>query len=360
MNLADNNKYSVLPLFQILNILLFCFLYLQPVSAEFLLFGDIMAFVRSDPKSDKELDNNDVLPNATLFYSGEIGKTRLLAEYTVDDQKTHLGRAKLGWDLADTHTVWLGRLHNPGSYWRSQNHHGAYLQATISRPALSEFEASGGILPAHMSGVLFDGTYTQGEGSWRYLLGAGFGPRLSSSGLVAPKIIAGSRGEHDSSLAFRTGWSPDSIFTNELGFFISRNHLASDFGGVKEVEQFYGGFYINWEIDRLSIISETYYISNEIHQRSSTVRDSFSNAYFQMGYQFSERWRINGRIEQSWGSEGDAYLSLFSNFAYQRRILALRYDFTHQQALKFELERAHQQSNHSYNQGSIQWSIVFP
>lgn len=345
---------------RILLILLLCCLCLQPVFAEFLFFGDLGAQLRSAPKDINDQDKNDLISKVTLFYSAKIFKTRVLIEYTADDEEQHLGRAKLGWDLGTRDTFWLGRLHNPSSYWRSQNHHGGYLQTTISRPAISEFEEKGGIIPAHLSGALIDGRYARGDGAWHYFVGAGFSPTFGEPGLEAPKIFSGSRGAHDTSLSLRVGWLPDTVVTNEVGFFVSRNHLDSDIAGIVEIEQLYGGIYFNWEIERFSLLSEAYYIGNEIYQSPTPVRDGFANVYLQLGYTLNNALALNGRIEQSWGNQGDAYLAYFPSFVYQKRVLSLRYDVVRSHALKFEFERSHRQSGYSYNQASIQWSFVFP
>ena len=340
--------------------LLLCLFSLPSPRAEILLFGDLAGFTRSDPKTATDADKNDLVPRATLFYSGKFGKTRLLAEYTIDDQDSHLGRAKLGRELGEDQVLWLGRLHNPTSYWRSQFHHAAYLQATISRPAISEFESSGGVIPSHLSGLSLEGLSARGEGGWRYLVAGGFGPTFENSGLEMPKILSGSRGEHDSTLALRLGWLPDSLSGNEAGLFASRNHLASRIAGINEVEQVFGGVYLNREFGRLSLLSEFYYVSNELYQSSVSVRDSFTSGYLQAGYQFNRSWQLSGRAEQSWGWRDDAYLAWFPEFIYQRRVLAVRYELARHHALKLELDRSHHYSGHAYNQAGIQWTFVFP
>jgi len=342
MNFPRNNRFGVSSqrlksVVCRMALTLLCCLCLQPVFAEFLLFGDLGMQLRSDPKDSNDQDKSDLIPMATLFYSGKLGQTRILAEYTVDDDEQHLGRAKLGWDLGDSDTLWLGRLHNPSSYWRSQNHHGGYLQATISRPAISH-----------------------GDGGWRYFVGAGFSPTFTESGLDTPKIFSGSRGAHDTSLSMRVGWMPDTVQSNEVGFFLSRNHLDSEVTGMDEVEQMYGGIYFNWTIDRFTFLSEAYYIGSEIYQSSGKVRDAFTNAYLQAGYALNNVLLLNGRLEQSWGNQDDVYLARFPSFVYQRRILSLRYDIARHHALKFEFERAHRQSGFHYNQLGIQWSFVLP
>lgn len=366
MNFLRNNRFEISSqrlapsVFRAALVLLLCCLQLQPVFAELLLFGDLGAQLRSDPKDSDDLDKSDLIPKATLFYSGQIGRTRILAEYTADNDDQHLGRAKLGWELGDSDTIWLGRLHNPSSYWRSQNHHGGFLQPTISRPAITEFEEKGGVVPAHLSGALVEGLYARGDGGWRYFAGAGFSPTFIDSGLDAPKIFSGSRGAHDSSLSFRVGWLPDTLAENEVGFFVSRNHIDSDIVGMDEVEQVYGGMYFNWKTGGFTFLSEAYYVGNEIYQTSENIRDGFANAYLQAGYGLNNALQLNARLEQSRGNQDDAYLARFPTFVYQRRLVSLRYDFTRHHALKLEFEHAHRQSGYGYNQLGIQWSFVLP
>ncbi len=366
MNSSCTSQLSVFPriysssMYRMALMLLFCCLCLRPAFAEFLLFGDFAAQLRSAPKDSDDLDKNDLIPKATLFYSGKIGRTRVLAEYTADDEDQHLGRAKLGWDLGDSGIIWLGRLHNPSSYWRSQNHHGGFLQTTISRPAITEFEEKDGVVPAHLSGVLVEGMHARGDGGWRYFAGAGFSPTFTESGLETPEIFSGSRGAHDTSLSLRIGWLPDTVLDDEVGFFISRNHIDSEVLGMDEVEQVYGGMYFNWEAGGVTFLSEAYYVGNEIYQPSGNVRDGFANAYLQAGYGLNSGVLLNARLEQSWGNQDDAYLARFPAFVQQRRLVSLRYDIARHHALKLEFEHAHRQSGYRYNQLGIQWSFVLP
>lgn len=86
-----------------------------------------------------------------VLYSYLNGRFRLLGEYELE-----LERFQLGWQGGEKSTGWLGRFHRPSRHWNTIYHHGQFLQTTISRPFLEQFEDHGGVVPTHSTGLLFE------------------------------------------------------------------------------------------------------------------------------------------------------------------------------------------------------------
>jgi hypothetical protein len=57
-------------------------------------------------------------------------------------------------------------MHTPLGYWNQYYHHGAWFQATATRPEMYLFEDDGGILPVHEIGIEASGTAGLGPSTW--------------------------------------------------------------------------------------------------------------------------------------------------------------------------------------------------
>jgi hypothetical protein len=93
-----------------------------------------------------------------LLFSGDLEKSiKMTAETAVEVGENN----QIGIDLERLHLRWTwhgfwieaGRSHTDLGYWNLAYHHGKWLQPTISRPRIVEFEDSGGLLPIHWIGV---------------------------------------------------------------------------------------------------------------------------------------------------------------------------------------------------------------
>ena len=93
-----------------------------------------------------------------LLFSGDLEKSiKMTAEAAVEvGQDNQIGidleRLHLRWT---SHGFWIeaGRSHTDFGYWNLAYHHGKWLQLTIARPRIVQFEDSGGLLPIHWIGV---------------------------------------------------------------------------------------------------------------------------------------------------------------------------------------------------------------
>src|SRR4249920_193305 len=123
-------------------------------------FADVGAGTRSPNNPD--LHGADV-GSLDFYLTPELGeRTRSLFELnfkmsTTGALVTALERIQLGYQLADATTLWLGRFHTPYGYYNTAFHHGQQISTSLRRPKLVEFEASGGVLPAHTVGLWLAG-----------------------------------------------------------------------------------------------------------------------------------------------------------------------------------------------------------
>lgn len=95
-------------------------------------------------------------------------------EYVLDVERVLIRFRPRDWFSAQA-----GRFHTSLGYWNTAFHHGEYLQTSIGRPRMFDFEDDDGILPVHMIGPRFTGTVVLGdEVEFRYFVefGNGRGP----------------------------------------------------------------------------------------------------------------------------------------------------------------------------------------
>jgi len=339
--------------------LLFVFLlYALPslVTAQGLIFIDFIALERDGLEPTSDLANSDFIPQATLFYSGEIKGIKLLAEYLANDVKSQFGRLQVGFALSPSHNIWLGRTDNPANYWRDQYHHGGWLQPTITRPGIAEFEVAGGIIPSHTTGIMLEGgSALLNNQNFGYIITAGYGPQLDQDGLQVPDLSLPNRGTHNASYAFRSFYKFDAAaHGNEIGFTGALSHIAAKQQTFTEVEQWLAGAYINWHIGDLTISDTMDDAGNEI------ADDHFHNAYIQGVYALTTQWNIYARAEDTSGIGDSTYLVNFPKFIRKRNMAGINYNLTRNQTIKLEIDRSERLSGDTYNQLTFQWSFVYP
>lgn len=145
---------------------------------EFLLFPEVTAFHHSPVVNDYGVKPHGLQPAASLFVTSTSGAFRFLGEVLLSDQERELERFQLGYQLNASRTLWLGRFHSPIGYWNSSYHHGSHLQTSIMRPALIDYEDEGGVIPSHISGLLWDQHISRGVGELRWIAAVGAAPEL--------------------------------------------------------------------------------------------------------------------------------------------------------------------------------------
>ena len=333
-------------------------------AAQGLVFVDLIGFERAELDANSKLPEHDLLPRVTLFYSGAKDDLRFLAEYVANDVQSHFGRVKAGWLLDPYNMVWLGRTHNPASYWRNQFHHGGWLQPSITRPGIAEFEVPGGIVPAHSTGLMYEaGAAVRDETGPAFTATFGYTSRLGNDGLEVPELINNNHGMHGTSLAFRLSYHFDEISGgNEAGLLASYNHIPNDMTPSYEIEQALLGGFVNWYAGKLRVISEFYAVRNELLEPlpAGESRENFYNAYVMVDYSMDSNWNIYSRLEDTSGEGDSLYLQNFSKFVSSRSMLGARYSIGRHNLIKFEVDRSERFSGDTYKQISLQWSFVYP
>ncbi len=321
---------------------------------ELLFFPEVTAVKRFDWRSGSGLDAEDINPGIDIFYSLDRGRLRFLLEWLGDTDSHELQRLQLGWRWRDT-SFWLGRFHNPIGYWNAHFHHGAYMMTTISRPGAMAFEAAGGPMPTHLTGLYVEGTHEIGEAGVYYALGMGAGPDLQDT--LGAFDVLDPEGSYRPGVTLRLAYQPVSFGPDEFGLSTSYTEIPGDRLAVDRVRQVTAGLYGYFERDPFRFLGEILYIHNDLDGPGS--EPAVVNLYGQVEWQANNDWTLYGRAEGTFNEDADAYLAHFPNFVEDRVLSGIRFELPFHMAIKLELSREHVRDD-AFGQVLLQWSALFP
>lgn len=327
---------------------------------DFLLFPRVHLDALQNSPSQLELDDEELFASTSVFYAKNSGQLRFLGEFFLSDDEAEIERLQVGWSLNEQATTWAGRFHTPIGFWNQDNHHGAYLVTSATRPGIVEYEDDGGILPTHLTGLLLEGTRTYNSGTWEYSIGLGYAPNISDKGLKTVDIVDLSVSGHEPTIVTILTYAPDEFGPLRYGIFYLATTLASDVATITKVEQNVTGAYFHGAWALWKINAAYFVLNNRVRTPTNTSESDFSTGYIQIDHMLTETWSIYGRVEDSTGVKNDPYLSLFPGFVASRNLLGVRYDFIKNHALTLEFGSVNVGTiNQSYDHLSVQWSAVF-
>jgi hypothetical protein len=336
----------------------------DPLQHELLLLPSAIAVGTFDRHSpDTQIYDQVVQVDALL--SLQKGPLKLFGEYLLSDHEGDLERFQLGWQLSSDTVIWIGRYHQPTSVWNHEHHHGQYLQTSISRPWIDEWEDLRGALPQHFTGVLIESTHPVFD-SWRLRMAAGGGiaPKITDEGLEAYDLVHPDS-THRMGYQARASLHPDEFSETGFGVLAAADALAAD--GLRPEQtgnapldhvdlQLFGAFGA-YEGEGWKISGTLYHAEAQLHYLLATRADSFWVGYVEGEQRFARDFTGFARYEQSVGAGDSPYLKLFDQFARQRAVAGVRWDFVERQALTVQLTNSHM-LNGRFSDIRLQWSAA--
>ncbi len=305
-------------------------------------------------------------------------KTRGFIEYVFenggDGLVTDLERVWVARDINDSMTLGIGRFHSPLGSWNRTYHHGAYMQNTISRPFFLDFEdGAAGVLPVHIVGLMSWGEIPVSWGSVSYEVFVSNGPSIDSDGGLSvtpdnkPEIGIGDAGDSNSNKAIggRVSFTPEEGDL-EASFFFYSGSIAEDGTGINFpnistgddlIDQVITGVDASWDIDSFNIALEYYSFNNDsliAAQESHT-----GTAYYLQGtWQASENLKVIVRQEDLDFDNNDNYFQLLGASPGSHALVAVRYELTETNALKFEINRSSPAVGPSETGFAMEWAFI--
>lgn len=339
-------------------IMVFCasLMCVGPVWAgELLAFPSISGAARN--ADDGSNSKDEIQAALDVFYSLNRDSLRFLMEFVINRDERELERAQAGIATASSYSVWIGRFHTPISYWNTAYHHGAYMQTTIARPGISEYEDGHGVLPMHTTGVLLEGATDLAKSQVSYDVALGFGPVLKET--LEPLDIFDWSVPRKLSLSAKLGFQPLDHIGNEVGFFAG--YMETDIKDrlYTKTKQTVAGVYFNKEWVEWRFLGEITLLQNRLEDAQGTSFADFQNIYIQGEYKASPGWLAYGRIEES-NETRNPYLDMFPGFVSARALIGARWEPVPSQAIKFEFTNTQQQAIGRFREFSVQWSMAYP
>ena len=307
----------------------------------------------------------DQVVQADMLFSLQKGPFKLFGEYLVSDHEGDLERFQLGYQLSDDLVIWLGRYHQPTSVWNHDHHHGQYLQTSISRPAIDEWEDLGGVLPQHFTGVLIEGSKPV-FGNWRLraAVAAGMAPQITSDGMKPFDLLHWDADRYQMGYQARASLHPGDF--TETGFGILAAHddmaavglIAPGLAGFDHVHLNLLGVFGTYAGTAWKVTATLYQADARLYFTTWTVADHFEVGYVEAERHLPFDLTAFARWEASAGASSSPYLHLFDEFTRTRHVAGLRWDFVQRQAITVQVSDSHT-LNGRFSDVRLQWSAAF-
>jgi len=214
---------------------------------ELLLFPTLQFQHRTRSRDKPGIPKNKINPAIDLFYTARIKNFLILAELPLSRKHQDFARLQIGWKLQPDSRLWFGRYHNPFGYWNERYHHGLYMQTTIKRPGIAEFERKGGPTPIHITGLLYEKTILTDRHLIDINLGLGFGPSLEAKKFKPMEVFDPGDGTHRLNVLGRIVFQSDPLVENKIGVFSGYTRIDSNRQSLKLVKQIQAGVFARWQ-----------------------------------------------------------------------------------------------------------------
>lgn len=246
-------------------------------------YGDV-GWNTSDLKDSK---NSFVLGQFNLFITSRLtDKATVLAETIIEaeprtnDFGIDLERLELIYAVNDHLNLQFGRFHTAIGYYNTAYHHSAFMQTTLGRPFLFDFEDGGGILPVHSVGMSATGTVSSKLGL-HYIaeIGNGRNPR---TGVDPVQNISDDNNGKAFNLGFfvRPNWLPGMQF----GFSNYHDHVTP--AGKANVTENILAAHVIYQNSRFEFLNEGVLLRHSV--QGSVVAANTLGFYSQLSRRFGD------------------------------------------------------------------------
>jgi len=336
---------------------------------DMLVFLSLEGFDKSST-SNPAVDGYNNQATLDFLYTYNSDRFRFLAEYIWSSSESEMERLQAAWLVNDKTTLWLGRFHAISNYWTSEYHHGQYLQTSISRPGIEEWEDESGPIPSHITGLWLQRDFSTKDQSGINLgLAIGLAPKFTGEHL-APFDVLDPESGHDLGISGRLVYRPDILSMNQIGLAVAYNDIAvvsasnPNLADLNSIRQGTLGVFANWQWKAWRLSTNWVFFDIDMRYRDGSVKDDFTAGYLQGEYEVVENWTLFGRTEISFGEDSSPYLALLPTFVAHRNMIGGRWDFADSHALTLEVAdtstKGSDLEHENFKELRIQWSAVFP
>jgi hypothetical protein len=277
-----------------------------------------------------------------------------------------LERAQIGYQFADSATIWLGRFHTPYGFYNTAFHHGQWIAVSLRRPRFIEFEDHGGIMPAHTVGLWLTGSERLGDMKVTYDAYVGNSQRIlngildmNNAGVSHGSTIVGGN------LGLLPGGALDGLKVGVDAFQTRIEDEDPTPAAFAQVSPYFTqvksyGVYAVYDTDRWEDIAELHFFDNT-DLTGNTGSHHSDAGFIQMGYR-GGRYTPYARYERGSFQQSDPYFAAQINGnSYDREALGVRFDIDLSSALKMEFAKTRFADRilRTYGEALVQYAIRF-
>jgi hypothetical protein len=230
-----------------------------------------------------------VLSPLNFLLFGHSGKLVALSEFAFELSQggenilVDVERLFVGWH-DERFSIEAGRTHTELGYWNNAFHHGRWLQMTVERPRIVQFEDDGGILPIHSMGVTTRLRVLTGERQLDLVAAVANGRGTISDDI---QVVSDTNGFKSLLLKVETkGFGARDL---RLGMGAYYDHIAAAPIGLRPalpdqpLQEIIGNAYLAYRSAGPTVISEAYEIVHVGAGRSWKTFDAFVLAAYRFG-----------------------------------------------------------------------------
>jgi hypothetical protein len=307
-----------------------------------------------------------------LFMTSRISpRAGVLAELVVEPDDSNgigvdLERLLFNYSVSDSLNVSLGRYHSSIGYYNTAYHHSSWMQTTVARPFLFQFEDDGGILPIHNVGLSINGALPSGSLGLHYVVEVGNG-RTSRSRLdeaVQNAIDENNRKSVNLAMYLR----PERWRGLQAGFSYYLDRLTPDAGTLFQdpANPFPGPVASRPRIDERILAAHVVYQTGRLEWLSEGILVQHDLN----GYRAFNTPGFYSQISRRWGQVRPYFRYQYINAATYEPVFGdvglrqgpsagLRFDFTESAAFKVQYDRTLVRGYSPINGMATQVSFAF-
>lgn len=324
---------------------------------------DFSAFLSTEAdfsSTDPGENDNKIDAVADVIFINQAGRWRLLGEFVLSPDEHEFERLQVGYEVADNTIVWLGRFHQPSSVWNDFYHHGQFLQTSISRPAMEEWEDEDGFLPHHIVGGMVESLIpTDGADAWRISASTGMSPRIESH-RMRPYVPLKGDDANLTHASVRLEWLPDALGEDAVGVVASTTRMQrADRLTPAPVTVRMAGLYANLGTRRFRALGNLMLLDTRGSTASPLRFRNHVSAYLQLEAEARPNVIVFARQELLTNMRDSAYLAEFATPPARRTVAGVRGQIGLRNALSVELSRT-RFPGLTRRDLRLQWSAAFP
>ncbi|MEZ5500637.1 MAG: hypothetical protein R3E77_14590 [Steroidobacteraceae bacterium] len=310
-------------------------------------------------------ETSDAVASVDILGSAGFGKFRVLGEFVASTDESDLERFQIGWEPLPDTLIWIGRFHQPASFWNSDHHHGQFLQTAITRPAAERWEDLGGIIPQHVEGLMIESRRAlRNEAGLFIAFAAGISPLVGDLALQPAEIIQNRTGPDLAAYAARIDYLPHQLGENRLSLSVAHNEVGKTGDLIAStafdhIDQWLYGASVNWNVGDLRILGTLYWLDTVLVDAVDPRHDGLLIGYLQIEAPINDRLAAFARHEQMGQAPDSRYLRLFPDVVTRRSAAGLRFALSRRNALSLELADTTTLQD-DFFEARLQWSAAFP